>query len=189
MRRATGLTELSRRNFCGLACAGVALVGCSNGLGAIQTGPLGGGDDGVSPDAPNGVNPDAGSNPVVDAHSGGNPDAPMSGVACTGTTTDVGAASTYLLNKPILHGSFFVVRDSGGLYAVSAKCTHEGALMQVLGSDYYCPRHGARFTFDGTIVSGPVSTGLVHYAMCNLANGNIGVETSMTVSKSTRLVA
>ena len=186
MRRANGLTELSRRNFCGLACAGVALVGCTNGLGAVQTGPLGPGDEGATPDAPNGVNPDAGAG--VDAHAGG-ADAAMSGVACTGTTTDVGAASTYLLNKPILHGSFFVVRDAGGLYAVSAKCTHEGALMQVSGSDYYCPRHGAQFTFDGTIVSGPVSTGLVHYAMCNLANGNIGVETSLTVAKSQRLVA
>ena len=187
MRRAKGLTELSRRDFCGLACAGVALAGCSNGLGAIQTGPLGAGDDGVTPDAPNGnPNPDAGIGP--DAHAGG-ADASMSGVACTATTTDVGAASTYLMNKPVLHGSFFVVRDANGLFAVSAKCTHEGALMQVSGSDYYCPRHGAQFTFDGTIVSGPVSTGLVHYAMCNLANGNIGVETSLTVAKSQRLVA
>ena len=123
-----------------------------------------------------------------DAHVGG-PDAGIGANACTTTATDVGAASTYLVNKPIIHGSFFVVRDANGLYAVSSRCTHEGATMRVSGNDYFCPRHGALFTYDGTIVSGPVSTGLVHYAVCILPNGNIGVETSMTVAKSQRLVA
>jgi nitrite reductase/ring-hydroxylating ferredoxin subunit len=191
MRRAPGLIELSRRDFCELACVGAALAACSDGTGAIQTGALGpGGDDTGAPDAPDGQNPDGGIGPGVDAHVGTDAGT-QQGVACTGTPIDVGPASTFLANKPIYNstGKFFVVRDSGGLYAVTAKCTHEGAVMTVSGPHYFCPRHGATFQFDGTIISGPVSQPLVHYAMCNMSNGNIGVETTMTVSKTQRLVA
>ncbi len=190
MKRASQLVELSRRDVCGLACAGLALAACGGGTGAIQTGALGGGDDGTAPDAPDGnPNPDGGM-PSDAAHPPA--DAAPAGVACTTTAADVGAASTFLLNKPVYHssGAFFIVRDANGLYAVSARCTHELAIMNVSGTtQYHCPRHGALFLFDGTIVSGPVSQPLPHYAMCNLPNGNIGVETSLTVAKSQRLVA
>lgn len=189
MKRASKLVELSRRDVCAFACAGLTLAACGGGTGAIQTGALGGGDDGTSPDAPDGnPNPDGG----IGADAAHPPtDAAAAGVACTTTATDVGAASTFLSNKPVYNGSgkFFVVRDANGLYAVSAKCTHEGAVMVVSGNDYRCPRHGALFLYDGTIVSGPVSQPLVHFAMCNLPNGNIGVEISLTVAKSQRLVA
>jgi len=190
MKRSPELVELSRRDFCGLACVGIALAGCSNGLGAIQTGALGaGGDDDQTVDAGE-TEIDGAVSPGVDAGHATTDAAVSSGVACTTTATDVGAASALLLGKPILHSTFFVVRDASGLYAVSAKCTHEGAVMNVYNTtEYRCPRHGAIFTYDGTIVSGPVSTALVHYAMCNLPNGNVGVETSLTVAKTQRLVA
>ena len=190
MKRASQLVELSRRDFCGLACVGVALAACSNGIGAIQTGALGAGDDNATPDAPDHqLDPDGGITPH-DAASG-SPDAGSSNVACTTTMVDVGAASSFTLNAPVYVSAAkcFIVRDAGGLYAVSAKCTHEGAIMVVQGADYYCPRHGAKFKFDGTIVSGPVSIPLVHYAMCNGANGHVSVETSLTVAKTQRLVA
>jgi nitrite reductase/ring-hydroxylating ferredoxin subunit len=110
---------------------------------------------------------------------------------CGTGAIDVGAPSTFLTNKPVYNstGRFFVVRDAGGLFAVTARCTHEGAICAVSGSDYRCPRHGALFTFDGTIVSGPVVTPLQHYAMCTLPSGNVGVDTTKTVAKSVRLVA
>ena len=187
MKRSPALVELSRRDFCGLACLGIALVGCSNGIGAVQTGALGGGDDDTSsPDAP-----PIGDGGVIPPHDAtGSPDA-ATGVACTTTMIDVGAASSFVLNMPIYISAArcFIVRDAGGLYAVSAKCTHEGAIMVVVGADYRCPRHGALFKFDGTIVSGPVSVPLVHYAMCNGASGHVSVETSLTVAKTQRLVA
>ena len=72
-------------------------------------------------------------------------------------------------------------------YAVTAVCTHDGATCVTQSNQIYCPRHGAKFTYNGDIISGPVITGLVHYAMCNMSNGNLGVITSMTVSKSTRI--
>ena len=180
---------LSRREFCGGVCAGAILVGCtSGGIGAIQTGGLngggGGGDDDQQPDASTQNHPDAGSgsNPPPDA---------ASAATCTGTETDVGAPSTFALNTPkyFSTGSFFVVRDAQGLYALTAKCTHEGATTTVDSGVFYCPRHGAQFTFDGDVISGPVSKGLKHYSMCTKSNGNVAVNTALTVPETTRLDA
>jgi len=180
MRRADGLYDITRRDMFMLAgCVGLAIAGCTDGdTGAIETGPLGNGGNG------NGTtNPDAGTNTPP-------PDAATMATCGTGAI-DVGAPSAFVTNQPVYNstGRFFVVRDAGGLFAVTARCTHEGAICAVSGSDYLCPRHGAMFKFDGTIVSGPVSTPLQHYAMCTLANGHVGVDTTKVVAKSVRLVA
>jgi len=183
MRRASGLTVVSRRDFCriGLGIGGLTLAeGCTDGgLGGVQTGPLGGGDDdgsntGTPPDAPPQVTPDA----------------PPSGPACTTSALDVGPASSFVNGTPkyFSSGSLFVVRDSGGLYALTARCTHQGVTCSVSSGRFRCPAHGALFNFDGSIISGPVSQPLRHYAMCILSNGNVGVITSQTVSASDRLV-
>ncbi len=173
MKRAEGLV-ISRRDFCALA--GIAVVGaCTDGgTGAIQTGPLGGGDD-APPDAAgaDAAGPDAAALPMCPA---------------TGAT-DVGAPSTFAMNMPVYFstGKFFVVRDAGGLYALTSACTHEGAICVVSGQDFRCPRHNALFTFNGAIVSGPVSKPLKHYAMCMLPNGHVGVTTGTVVAATTRL--
>lgn len=182
MRRAPGLTALTRRDFCALAGLGVLAAGCTDGgITPIETGGLGGGNH-------NGPDAGPGSNHQVDA--GVPPTDSGSMATCTGSPVDVGAASMYTTNNPVIHGSsFFVVRDSGGLYALSAKCTHEGATCQVQSGDFYCPRHGAEFTFNGAVIGGPVFQPLVHYSMCILPNGHVGVDTTKTVSASTRLVA
>ncbi len=186
MRRAEGLAVLSRREVCSAlaSCVGLALVAsCTDGdLGAVQTGGLNGADGtetGI--DAGSQVHHDAG----VTVDSG-----PMATCPSTGAT-DVGTPGTFASNSPVYFstGKFFVVRDSGGLYALTARCTHEGATTVVDSGDFYCPRHGAQFTFNGAVISGPVITGLVHYAMCTLANGHVGVITSQTVSNSQRLMA
>lgn len=179
MRRARGLVEYSRRDFCAIA-GGLLLAGCTDGdLGAIQTGPLGGGDDA----------------PPIDARGTTGGDASMAdasmGAVCTGSPTDVGAPTAFTLNTPVYvsSGRFFVVRDSGGVYAVSAACTHEGVTCTVSSMKFRCPRHGALFTFNGAIVSGPVSRPLVHYSMCTMSNGHLGVTTASIVPATTRLSA
>ena len=86
-------------------------------------------------------------------------------------------------------GLFFVVRDASGLYAVSAICTHEGGTINLVGSDYVCPRHGATFDFDGNVLGGPAMMALPHLEMCTLANGNIGVNPSVKVPATQRLTA
>lgn len=209
MKRAAELVEFSRRDFCALAgCVGLVVAGCKDGgVPVVQTGPLG-----DSPDAPEADPPDApqdspdarpgdpDARPMPDAKPG-TPDAkPMpdaasppdagGGPTCTGTATDCGPASSFVSGSPKkINSTFYVVRDSGGLYAVSAKCTHEGAVNNVSGGIFLCPRHGAEFTFNGDIISGPVFIGLVHYAMCIMSNGNVGVMSSQQVSQSQRLNA
>ena len=178
MRRATGLDMLSRRDFCAFASAavGLAVVGCTDGdRGAIQTGPLGGGND-DAPKAP------------TDATD--TPDA-VAGATCGASAVDVGVPQTFATGNPVYFssGRFFVVRDADGLYALTSLCTHEGAVTQKSGTQFYCPRHGARFTQTGAVVSGPVNRPLGHFAMCTLANGHVGVMTNMPVSATVRLVA
>jgi cytochrome b6-f complex iron-sulfur subunit len=184
MRRADGLVTLSRREVCGglATCFGAAVLsGCVDGSsGVVQTGPLGG---------PNGNNPDGGNHPI-DAHqqqvdAGNTATCPSSGA------TDVGAPSAFVINQPVYKsaGNFFVVRDSGGLYALTARCTHEGATCVTSQGEFYCPRHGATFDYNGSVLGGPVFTGLKHYAMCTLSNGHVAVITSQTVPQSQRLVA
>lgn len=178
MRRARGLVAISRRDFCRAAAIGLAVVGCTDGtIGVIHTGPLGGGDDTAPPD---GTTP-------VDGPPPPPPDGPAA--TCVGGELDVGAPGSFVLDTPVYVSAsrLFVVRDSGGLYALTARCTHEGVTCNVSSGRFKCPRHGALFTFDGAIISGPVITPLKHYAMCTLANGNVAVNTAMTVSASTRL--
>lgn len=208
MRRAPGLVEFSRREFCAFtaAAAGLALAACTDGgVGIVQTGALGSDPDArEDTDAPEGSvdarpgSPDArpgspDAHPTPDAKPG-SPDArpapdASSGPVCTGSPTDVGAASAFTTGSPtyVSSGRFFVVRDSGGVYALTALCTHEGATCQVQSGEFYCPRHGATFTYDGAILGGPVSRPLVHYSMCVMSNGHLGVDTSTTVSSTTRL--
>ena len=214
MRRHQQLIDISRRDFC--AAAGcLAVAACTDGKAKpISTGQLGETPDAPQepidaaegdpdapesePDAPQG-SPDA--KPQPDAKPGTPdakptpdamqpPDANQGGPTCTGTVTDCGAPPSSFTSTPkSISSKFFVVRDSGGLYAVSAKCTHEGATLTNDGSEFYCPRHGATFDYDGNILGGPVSVPLVHYAMCITSTGNVGVNTSQTVSESTRMNA
>jgi Rieske Fe-S protein len=161
MKRLDVLAPLSRRQFCGAiaGCVGVAaLASCA-------------GNDAVSPDAA----------PVIDGTTGG--------VCPTTGATDVGAASKFVLGTPVYFsaGNFWVVRDAGGLYALTARCTHEGVTTVVRSGDFYCPRHGSMFTFTGSVVRGPATRPLGHFAMCMTASGNVGVQTSVSVDANARL--
>ncbi len=50
-----------------------------------------------------------------------------------------------------------------------------------------CPRHGSEFSFDGAVWTGPATMPLVHYAMCTLPSGNVGVLVSEMVPDTDRL--
>jgi len=188
MKRSEGLSVVTtRRGFCGgvASCLGVAFVAaCADDDSIlIQTGGLNGPDG--EQNKGSGAMPDAGVT-GPDAGSG------SSGATCPTTgATDVGAPSTFTLNKPkyFSSGNFFVVRDSGGLYALTARCTHDGVTISAETSDFYCPAHGATFDFDGNATHSPAYRALVHYAMCTLASGNVGVIKSQTVAQTQRLVA
>jgi cytochrome b6-f complex iron-sulfur subunit len=200
--------QLSRRQFCQFAasCSAVAagLAGCvdGNGLDTVATGPIHPGDgEQPGPDASLLPQPDArpgtpDAAPLPDSRPGTPdgaplPDSSTSGPACTTSTTDVGAASSFTLNTATYFssGNFFVVRDSGGLYALDAACTHEGYTLVVKSGQLYCGRHGATFAYSGSVTRGPAFQPLNHYMMCTLASGHVAVEQSQVVSSTTRLNA
>jgi Rieske Fe-S protein len=187
MKRAPALVELSRRDFCAFACLGITLAaGClESGSGSVQTGGLDGTSNGNGPDAGSGsvVHPDG----SVATTDGGT----TSAATCSGTYHDVGARSTYTLNTPkyVSTIGMFVIKDAGGYYALTARCTHQGVTLNSQTTKFHCPAHGADFTFTGAVIDGPTSTPLQAYAMCTLANGNLGVETTTKVASTVRLVA
>jgi len=192
MRRAPGLVELSRRDFCAIACgiaAGAALASCTgDGPLAIQTGGLSGNDNNgdTPPDANEGSDGSNGSG----SGSAGSGSGSAEVAACPSSgATDVGLKPSAITTTPTYYSGskLFIVRDSGGVYAMTAVCTHQGATCEVSGGEIYCPRHGATFSFTGAVTGSPATTPLKHYAMCMMSNGNVGVITSMTVSSSQRL--
>lgn len=172
---------IDRRGFCQLvgACvAGLAIGGCTDDGNVIQTGPLQDGPDDGGPDAPPG-HPDAA---MPDASAG----------TCTGTQTDVGAPTSFATGTATLftNSRIYIVRDAGGLFAVSSRCTHRTTeTIGVTSGHFRCPRHGAQFTFTGTVTVGPAILPLAHYALCLLGNGHVGVDTTTTVPAGTRLDA
>jgi Rieske Fe-S protein len=165
MKRPDALVSLSRRDFCGTiaGCLGIAAIaGCGG-----SSSPMGTPDAAVQTDGQvQGTCPATGAN-------------------------DVGAATTFMTGKPVYFrtGNFWVVRDAGGLYALTARCTHQGVTISAETSDFFCTAHGATFDFNGNVTGGPTSTNLVHYALCLLGSGNVGVIKSQTVAQSQRLVA
>jgi len=111
--------------------------------------------------------------------------------ACTPGTVSAGAASGYTVGgtpKYIQSGlsAIFVLRDAGGLMAVSAICTHSGCTNEVQGTQYYCPCHGATFAWDGSKPTSPAHSALKHYAMCVDASGNVTVDMKTSVPATTR---
>jgi nitrite reductase/ring-hydroxylating ferredoxin subunit len=189
----------SRRDFCTGAAAGLGLLvlglpGCTDVAGRISTGVLepDGGSSGTGPDGSSGEGgkppPDAG-HPPHDSGGGPSPDLAQASGCGTGAL-NAGAASAIVAGTATyFSGSgseLFVCRDSGGVYALSARCTHAGARLQQSGSQLYCPRHGATFDLNGQQPTSPAFSPLDHYAVCIDGGGNVMVDPNMIVTANTR---
>jgi len=83
-----------------------------------------------------------------------------------------------------------LARDDGGLYAMSAICSHQACSMRNDGgidaSGLHCDCHGSTFDKSGTPTSGPARRTLDHYAVELGSDGAITVQASQLVSTSTR---
>lgn len=83
-----------------------------------------------------------------------------------------------------------VARDAGGVYAMSAVCTHAGCLLEdvsdTISAGLYCPCHGSAFDGDGAVTRGPARAALQHYAVTIAADGTITVDGSQPVSADVR---
>lgn len=108
------------------------------------------------------------------------------------TTTDT---KTFLLTQPPGTirdyrnlGSFWLVRDSGGIYAMTAICTHQGCTVNGWnGSVFPCPCHGSQYDLNGTVVQGPAPLPLNHFEVTANANDLLVVDTGKVVGALVRL--
>ena len=190
---------VSRRSFCasaGLGLIAIGLPACGVGdsrirLGALdgQEDPNGGGDDegthgGGSPDLGSTGPEDLGGTTPPDLAKGGNT-CSTSGVLNAGASSAIAAGSAKHFTDNF-HYDLFVCRDSGGLYALSASCTHSGCTVSKQSSQFYCPCHGATFDLNGQHPTSPAFSPLEHYAICVDASGTIYVNYNNVVGASTR---
>jgi cytochrome b6-f complex iron-sulfur subunit len=122
-----------------------------------------------------------------------------------GKPTDYAAAGLHIVtSKGILIG-----RDGGGLYALSAVCTHQLCDMSAVDAqgpfgeicvktspdcsasqagDILCLCHGSVFSTTGAVVQGPAHTALKAYALALGCDGFLYVNKAKVVAASVRLM-
>jgi Rieske Fe-S protein len=108
------------------------------------------------------------------------------GDVAAGNVKDVSVGALSLVGtEPVMLG-----RDSGGLYAMTITCTHQGCDVEPFGSGssatVRCPCHGSQFDRNGAVIHGPASSPLVHFAVSVDASGNITVHGGSEVGANVR---
>lgn len=119
-----------------------------------------------------------------------------------GTPQSFSPGLTYLENHRL-----FIGRDQGGLYAISAICTHLGCTVKMMNlnqsrrvsiagkpvdilQEFHCPCHGSKYYGDGTNYAGPAPRPLDWYRVeVSPDDGQLVVHTSETVHHDFRLNA
>jgi nitrite reductase/ring-hydroxylating ferredoxin subunit len=102
------------------------------------------------------------------------------GPIAAGNVKDVPAGTFRVMGEVVL------ARDGGGLYALSAVCTHAGCPTVANGGGLFCPCHGSRFDQDGNVTRGPARQALPHFQVDLASDGAITVQASTVVSSDTR---
>lgn len=82
--------------------------------------------------------------------------------------------------------SFFVFRDAGGIYAISAVCTHLGCSVGRSSEGFACPCHGSRFSPSGEVLGGPAPRALPCLEVGRAADGQLVVYADNEVAEGTR---
>ena len=109
------------------------------------------------------------------------------------TTTDTRAA---LLATPDgttrdyrNQGSFFLVKDATGIYAITAICTHLGCTVGVPVSGHFlCPCHGSQYDLGGANLVGPAVLPLAHLEVTEATPGGfLTVNPARPVAAAARL--
>ncbi len=183
--------SISRREFCAVAGAGLVVINvaaCGGSGGGISFGT----DDGGAPATDGAVIDLAHNGGTPDLAHGNNPDLAQGGGACSGKVNAGPAASIAMGTAKYLSGTgykLFACRDGGGLFALSAICTHSGCTntFRAPNMDFYCSCHGSDFSFTGAVLRGPAVSPLVHYACCLDGSGNLLVDSTKTVASTTRI--
>ena len=90
---------------------------------------------------------------------------------------------------PVADGRAFVEHDSGGLFAVSAVCTHLGCLVKHEADGFQCPCHGSRYAASGDVVQGPAEQPLARAALSLDSEGQVVLNLREAVDEAFRLSA
>jgi len=98
---------------------------------------------------------------------------------------------------PLTNGPVFIGRDEGGLFALSAICTHLGCTVArevqpapgvaPSGEGLVCPCHGSHFAADGTPLAGPASQALPRLALTLNDDGLVEVNLDQVVEPDFRM--
>lgn len=77
----------------------------------------------------------------------------------------------------------YIVGGQGGVFALSAVCTHLGCITRYHADEgvIACPCHGSRFDAEGSVVHGPAPRALPWLEVKADADGNLTVDTSVVV--------
>lgn len=84
--------------------------------------------------------------------------------------------------------AIIIGRDARGIFAYSNVCPHRSCAVPAPASaagTSRCPCHGAIFTSEGAVVSGPTTRSLVNYPV-TVCNSNVYVDKTRTVAMGTR---
>lgn len=69
-------------------------------------------------------------------------------------------------------GSFFLVKDATGIYAITAICTHLGCTVGLpSGGRFLCPCHGSQYDLGGANLVGPAVLPLAHLEVSEATPG------------------
>jgi len=152
------MSEMNRREFVKAAMAAAAAcacIGCPLSGEVLAAPPTGGKDRAGGGSAP----------------------------GATGGKVDIGSIADYptentISEKFLKTNKLAVIRSDGKIYATSAVCTHKFALLNVKGQEFACPKHGSKFSINGTPTHGPASNSLVRYEITKNDAGHVIVNTA-----------
>jgi len=163
------MSELTRRQFCVVTGAGLVAGACGNGA------TMNGGNDLAVPDDL--------AMPVITDMADTN--CPVNG------KLNAGPQSALLVGHARFFpcAQMFVLRDTLGIYAMTAVCTHEGCIVNFVGAQqgFLCPCHTSTYDFNGMVTSPPAPHPLQHYSCALDGADNIIVDRFVPVIATTRL--
>ena len=91
---------------------------------------------------------------------------------------------------PVPEQRLWVCSDDGGLFAISAVCTHLGCVVaRQDNGTFFCPCHGSRFDASGRVVKGPAPKGLVYLGLSLSPDGQLVVDHDKEAGRDVRLQA
>lgn len=113
---------------------------------------------------------------------------PATGIVDAGNVSDLTEGEVAQIDK----AQVLVGRDAGGIYAMTALCTHFGC--DLSGPDgtidpdgtVHCGCHGSAYHADGTVLNGPAVNPLQHLEVTIAADGAITVDLSKGVGIDVR---